>query len=220
MMAYASFSVVFGEQPSAAKWNILGTNDASFNDGTGIADDKIHSRHIDWAATGGVSGDSGGIWWEELGRDTLSGAGDTLSVASLPARKYLMLLIYVADTGGTISGRFKFNNDGGSNYSTRYSSNGAADTTETSNSTGIPFKTTLAEPSTGTFHVINVAGQEKLVSGESTSRGTAGAAAAPNKLDCSGKWSNTSDLISRVDAVNSGAGDYAIGSELVVLGHN
>ena len=36
-MAYASWSVSFGEQPSAAKWNILGTNDASFNDGTGIA---------------------------------------------------------------------------------------------------------------------------------------------------------------------------------------
>lgn len=36
-MAYASWSVTFGEQPSATKWNILGTNDASFNDGTGIA---------------------------------------------------------------------------------------------------------------------------------------------------------------------------------------
>lgn len=35
-MAYSSWSVVFSEQPSAAKWNILGTNDASFNDGTGI----------------------------------------------------------------------------------------------------------------------------------------------------------------------------------------
>lgn len=30
-MGYASWSVVFGEQPSAAKWNILGTNDAEFN---------------------------------------------------------------------------------------------------------------------------------------------------------------------------------------------
>jgi hypothetical protein len=40
-MAYQTWSVVFGEQPSAAKWNILGTNDASFNDGTGIADDAI-----------------------------------------------------------------------------------------------------------------------------------------------------------------------------------
>lgn len=35
-MSYASWSVVFGEQPSAAKWNILGTNDASFNDGSGL----------------------------------------------------------------------------------------------------------------------------------------------------------------------------------------
>lgn len=40
-MAYASWSVVFGEQPSAAKWNILGTNDAAFNamiqpDGTAV----------------------------------------------------------------------------------------------------------------------------------------------------------------------------------------
>lgn len=35
-MAYAAFSVVFGEQPSASKWNILGTNDASFNNGSGI----------------------------------------------------------------------------------------------------------------------------------------------------------------------------------------
>lgn len=35
-MAYAAWSVVFGEQPTASKWNILGANDASFNDGTGI----------------------------------------------------------------------------------------------------------------------------------------------------------------------------------------
>lgn len=40
-MAYSSWSVVLNEQPSAAKWNILGTNDASFNDGTGIAASAI-----------------------------------------------------------------------------------------------------------------------------------------------------------------------------------
>ena len=40
-MAYASWSVVYGETPSASKWNILGTNDASFNDGTGIAASAI-----------------------------------------------------------------------------------------------------------------------------------------------------------------------------------
>ena len=45
-MAYASWSVVFGEQPSAAKWNMLGTNDASFNDGTGIANMATNTTAI------------------------------------------------------------------------------------------------------------------------------------------------------------------------------
>lgn len=35
-MAYASWSVIAGEQPTTSKWNILGTNDSSFNDGSGI----------------------------------------------------------------------------------------------------------------------------------------------------------------------------------------
>lgn len=43
-MAYASWSVVFGEQPTAAKWNILGTNDASFNDGTGLNTGAIQQQ--------------------------------------------------------------------------------------------------------------------------------------------------------------------------------
>ncbi len=45
-MAYASWSVVFGEQPSASKWNILGTNDASFNDGTGIANMSMSTTSV------------------------------------------------------------------------------------------------------------------------------------------------------------------------------
>lgn len=53
-MAYQAWSVVFGEQPSASKWNILGTNDASFNDGSGIADDAILARHILAGAVGGT----------------------------------------------------------------------------------------------------------------------------------------------------------------------
>lgn len=36
-MAYAVWSVTAGEVPTTTKWNILGTNDAGFNDGTAIA---------------------------------------------------------------------------------------------------------------------------------------------------------------------------------------
>lgn len=45
-MAYAAWSVVAGEQPTAAKWNILGTNDASFNDGTGIGTNAIAAASL------------------------------------------------------------------------------------------------------------------------------------------------------------------------------
>lgn len=40
-MAYASWSVVFGEQPSAAKWNILGSNDAYFDTSITALNDLI-----------------------------------------------------------------------------------------------------------------------------------------------------------------------------------
>lgn len=56
-MAYAAWSVSYGEQPSASKWNILGTNDASFNDGTGIAsaaitpEKLVASTGTSWAYT-------------------------------------------------------------------------------------------------------------------------------------------------------------------------
>lgn len=45
-MSYTAWSVVFGEQPTAAKWNQLGQNDAGFKDGTNIDDDAIIARHI------------------------------------------------------------------------------------------------------------------------------------------------------------------------------
>ena len=45
-MGYTSWDVVFGEQPSAAKWNILGTNDSSFNDGSGIGNGNATLSNI------------------------------------------------------------------------------------------------------------------------------------------------------------------------------
>lgn len=45
-MVYVPWSVTAGEVPTAAKWNILGTNDASFNDGTGFADGIVKPQHL------------------------------------------------------------------------------------------------------------------------------------------------------------------------------
>jgi hypothetical protein len=51
-MAYTAWSVVYGEQPTAAKWNQLGANDAGFKDGTNIDNDAILKRHLANAAVG------------------------------------------------------------------------------------------------------------------------------------------------------------------------
>ena len=45
-MAYSADTFVADEQPTTAKWNKLWSNDASFNDGTGIGDNAILTRHI------------------------------------------------------------------------------------------------------------------------------------------------------------------------------
>ena len=45
-MSYSADTFVADEQPTTAKWNKLWSNDASFNDGTGIADNAILNRHL------------------------------------------------------------------------------------------------------------------------------------------------------------------------------
>lgn len=70
-MAYQSWSVVFGEQPSASKWGILGTNDASFNNGTGLGDDTILATKMALAATSSANGGTAGGTQYQLDLGTL-----------------------------------------------------------------------------------------------------------------------------------------------------
>lgn len=76
MGSYQSWSVVFGEQPSAAKWNILGTNDSAFNDGTGIGTDAIKAASMFYgmfrSRQGGASGDAS---WQTAGTTTTATDG-------------------------------------------------------------------------------------------------------------------------------------------------
>lgn len=182
-----------------------------------IAADAVTATKIDWASTGA----DGGIWWEELGRTTLSGAGDTISVTSLPTRKYIMVIWKTLATGGTTNGIVRFNNDSGNNYANRTSTDGGADSTAGSGSSIFAGDTgTAAVPKFGYFHFENTAAQEKIVTGIIGSGNTAGAANVPNRREFTSKWANTTDAVSRIDMINSGTGDYAIGSEVIVLGHN
>lgn len=182
-----------------------------------ITDDAITAAKIDWATTGA----NGGIWWEELGRATASSTVTSISVASIPVRKYLRIILIAIPTGGTLNVGIRFNGDSGANYAERGSTNGAADATggslnQVNTKTAIDANRQLT---VGDFE--NVLAQEKLGVMWSVIRGTAGAANAPERKDGVYKWANTVANITRVDAVDTGGvGDMAAGSELIVLGHD
>lgn len=46
-MPYSAQTFTLGEQPTTSKWNLLWGNDASFNDGTGIANNAITAAKIE-----------------------------------------------------------------------------------------------------------------------------------------------------------------------------
>lgn len=182
-----------------------------------ITDDAVTAAKIDWAATGA----GGGIWWEELGRTTLVGTADAITVSSLPARTHLRILYFVLSSGGTTSVEVTFNGDTGANYSRRSFVNGVAGGTATGAANLRLDGGAAASTKYGTMDVLNITAQEKITTAELIDIVTAGAGTAPSdsRQDC--KWANTAAQISSVTVSNlTGTGDFAAGSCVVVLGHN
>lgn len=174
----------------------------------------VSSANIDFGGAGT------GIWWEEIGRTTLTVAGDVITVSGLSAKKYLKVFISATATGGTLDSGITLNNNTSANYSYRIFAN-AAGSTGTS-ATTIPLDASTIASGQSEFievSIFNPAAIQKILTGTGISVATAGAATAPGQIVISGTWVNASQ-ISRIDVTNTGTGDFAIGSEIVVLGHN
>lgn len=176
--------------------------------GSKLADSAITKTKVDWST-------SGGIWWEELGRTTLGSTADTITVSSLTAKKYLKVIVHILNSG-QVSPVVRFNNDSGTNYTRRISSDGGADSTATGATNG------LSVPAVSgmvflEFDVANIATSNKGIRNGTSIRYGGG---APNRDVHAGMWSNSTDAITRVDIVNAGTGDFAANSEVIVLGHD
>ena len=161
---------------------------------------------------------SGKVWWEEIGRTTLAVAGDTISITGIPARKYLKLAICTIGSGA-ITQALRFNNDSANNYATRTNINGGGDVVTTSVNQLLLTSGDSNSISWVVFDVLNFTSREKLITGD-LAISAVGAASASLRVEYAIKWANTTDQITRVDLVNSNTGDFAIGSEMVVLGHD
>jgi hypothetical protein len=181
-----------------------------------LAGNRLRGTTAERPNLGLPSGSVGG--WVELGRTTLGSAGDSVAVSSLPDKRYYMTLVNDLATG-SIGHGMRLNSDSGSNYSYRQNINGAGDSTATSGA--LMWNSANASLVDSRFDVgyfANLSSKEKLTTHHVCENATAGAGTAPTRVEEVGKWANTSNAISKFDLVNLLAGDYAIGSEVVVLG--
>ncbi len=158
--------------------------------------------------------------WVEVGRTTLSSAGDTIDVTSLPDKRYYMVLHNSISTGNVTSS-VRLNGDSDDNYAWRYNDNGTVPdpTPITSNNA---MNAGDRNPPTGgdawaVSYLANKSGKEKLMYSYGLQRNTAGANTVPTRGETASKWTGTG-AIYQITSVNQESGDWASGSEMVVLG--
>jgi hypothetical protein len=156
--------------------------------------------------------------WKEVGRTTLGSSASNVTVASLPNKRYYMILRSILPTG-QIDIDMRFNSDSNNNYARRWNGNGGADGTATSQNFICSHNQGGAQvPLFAVEYVANLPSKEKLCISHLVQVGVAGAGTAPSRGEEVGKWTNTSDSIDEVEMNEGRAGSYNTGTEIVVLG--
>lgn len=202
--------------------------DASHAEDTQLAlTDKIPfedavTGEFKWVAAQNIVPSGAPLWFEQIARTTLTVAGDTITVSGIPARKYLQLRIKLRGAGGTIDGSYRFNGDSATNYAfaiaihdgNAYSNVASSNAmpTETGTVNGNDYEYIIAD-------IVNIASEVKAVS-QRTMEYTVAASVPPIPTDIWGTWVNTTSQINSIVLTNAGTGDFAIGSEIIVLGHD
>ena len=160
--------------------------------------------------------------WAKAGN--ASGSGDDFDTGTFTTSKVLQVLYHSEATGGDINAQNRVGNttiDSGNNYAWRYSQNGGADSTSTSRDFVYESSATSNSGESGfrVLYIVNIASEEKLIIGFSIDQLATGAGTAPNRMELTHKWANTSNQIDIVGGHNnSGAGDFTSDTDLSVLG--
>ena len=187
-----------------------------------LAGNRIRGTSTERTSTSGftqVSAVSGG--WKEVGRTTLGSAGDTISVSSLPDKKYYMILGHIENTGGDTVSHVRANSDSSANYALRRSVNGGADSATTSDNR--LFSTHNSKSIQTRFiqgHIANKSDTEKLGIFHVNEKASGGSGTAPSRIEGVGKHVQTSSALNELQLFNDEAGSFDTGGELVVLGYD
>ena len=155
--------------------------------------------------------------------DTLSGTSDTITISDQTSTKFNQYMCHMLGSGN-IDSRLRLGNtsvDTGSNYADRVNNNGSSDTTQTSQD-DIHVLNGAASGADQFLvgYLINISAEEKLHIGFAIGRNTAGAGTAPQRMEITSKWVNTSNQFDNIQALNTDTGDFATSSNLSALGTN
>jgi len=157
------------------------------------------------------------VWAKNGTPNTLTVAGDLLTITDLTGVKFNQFLVHKLQDGtSNAHGQINFNNDTSTNYAVRQSVNGGADSTAVSG--GVLDIWQGYKDEFYVINVINISTEEKLFIGHVMEKNTTGAGNAPIRSEYIAKWANTSDAITEIDVTNNGTGDYAIDSNISAHG--
>lgn len=169
--------------------------------------------------SGGGGSAGGAPMYQLLGRTTLTGAGDTVDVASLDAKNNLMIL-YTTIADGTCSNKFTVNGVTDTEYDAQNEGNGGGVGTNTGEANWALNYTSDNNYRFGVICFENNASTKKL-GFQNMVQSTGGASTdVPNRNETFMGWQNTTDQITRVTMTNDKTGSYNTGTEVVVLGSN
>ena len=155
--------------------------------------------------------------WELLTNTLLTDTSSTLTSESFDAKENLLIQFY--KVGANVNPLMTFNGDtSGSNYASRYSSNGASDVTLV-NQTKIEFVRAGSTPTSyAIISISNISDKEKMVIIQDMEETSSGSGTAPAIMQVVGKWVNTSASITSVSFANDDSGSYGAGSFINVYG--
>jgi len=169
-----------------------------------------------------ASGGGGMPYYEFIGKTTLSGTADSISVdvSSDPRENYMVLArTKTTDVNYNPTQSFQFDGISNSEYARVYSedSGGAS----TANSQNYISSSAQSGQSFSVSYISNYDGYEKLLTYNNTYSNSTATTSVPHGTVMGGKWANTSNNIDSTIAIHNETGsvDYAAGSELVVLGY-
>ncbi len=161
------------------------------------------------------------IAWSKNGTpDTLSGTAGSVDISDLTAKTFNQFLYHQPTSAGTAGGVMTFDGVTATDYAYRYSQNGGADATAASQANIAVNYGTNADDEFVVLYCINISSEEKLVISQDVSRGSSGAAAAPNRKETVGKFDTTtsSGQITQITISDTSGTDLPADTNLSALG--